>query len=129
MSIYGSVLNSYVYLSLYSWLLSNYRSIHLFFVNSVHHLWIVSKDGRHLWINPEIVKLRLVEAFERHTIYVISELPLNSSWTRTTVDDKMWNTKHNELLPMPSMNKELTHSLLIINNTVQAVVPNTTSTA
>ena len=97
----------------------NYRLIHLFFVNSVHHLWIVSKDGRHLWINPEIVKLRLVEAFERHTIYVISELPLNSSWTRTTVDDKMWNTKHNELLPMPSMNKELTHSLLIINNTVQ----------
>ena len=79
----------------------------------------LQKYGRHLWINPEIVKLRLVEAFERHTIYVISELPLNSSWTRTTVDDKMWNTKHNELLPMPSMNKELTHSLLIINNTVQ----------
>ena len=78
----------------------------------------LQKDGCHLWINPEIVKLRLVEAFERHTIYVISELPFNSSWTRTTVDDKMWNTKHNELLPMPSMNKELTHSLLIINNTI-----------
>lgn len=51
-------------------------------------------------------------ASAHHNLYVISELPLNSSWPRTTVADKMWNTKHNELLPMSWMNKEV----LIINN-------------
>ena len=32
----------------------------------------------------------------------------------------MWNPQKIELLPMPSMNKELTHPLLIINNTTVA---------
>ena len=54
--------------------------------------------------------------------YVLSELSLNSSWTRTPVDDKMWKTKQFRFPETLKLKQLYFQAIVVLGTSVHSVV-------